>query len=65
MIPANEKGSISAEHGVGVMKPNHLHYSKSPEMIAVMQAIKRTLDPNGIMNPYKVLPDASAAQQHA
>jgi len=53
---AKHRGSISAEHGIGVMKPQALHYSKSPVMIELMQTLKRTLDPNGILNPYKVLP---------
>lgn len=49
-------GSISAEHGIGVMKPNHLHYSKSQVAISMMKSIKSSLDPKGILNPYKVLP---------
>jgi len=52
------KGSVSAEHGVGLQKPNYLHYSKSVEAIEMMRSIKDTFDPNGIMNPYKVLPKA-------
>ena len=48
-------GSISAEHGLGVMKPNKLHYSKSPEAIQLMQLMKKTLDPNQILNPYKTV----------
>lgn len=51
------KGSISAEHGIGLMKPNKLHYSKSTEMIDYMQRIKKMFDPEGIMNPYKVIPN--------
>jgi FAD/FMN-containing dehydrogenase len=49
-------GSVSAEHGVGLQKASYLHYSKSDEMIACMKGIKGVFDPNGIMNPYKVLP---------
>ena len=49
------KGSVSAEHGIGLQKPTYLKYSKTPEMIAVMKTIKKALDPNGILNPYKVL----------
>lgn len=49
-------GSVSAEHGIGVMKPNHLHYSKPQPAIALMKSIKATLDPKGILNPYKVVP---------
>ncbi|KAL6060681.1 D-2-hydroxyglutarate dehydrogenase, mitochondrial [Balamuthia mandrillaris] len=54
---ARQGGSISAEHGLGLMKRNHIHYSKSAEDVKYMQAIKRLFDPTGIMNPYKVLPD--------
>lgn len=53
---AEQRGSVSAEHGIGVMKPGALRYSKSLEMIAVMKSVKNALDPNGILNPYKVLP---------
>ena len=48
-------GSISAEHGVGVMKRDLLPSIKDKTAIEVMRAIKRTLDPNGILNPGKVL----------
>ena len=47
-------GSISAEHGVGMTKRDYLSYSRSPEEIAVMKAIKAVFDPNGIMNPGKI-----------
>ncbi|PVV05288.1 hypothetical protein BB560_000193 [Smittium megazygosporum] len=50
-------GSISAEHGIGIVKPDCLKYSKSPEMISLMKKIKNHFDPNGILNPYKVLPN--------
>jgi len=48
------RGSISAEHGVGLLKKDYLGYSRSPEEMAVMRAIKRALDPKNIMNPRKV-----------
>jgi FAD/FMN-containing dehydrogenase len=48
-------GSISAEHGIGQLKREELLRYKSPVEIAVMRAIKRTLDPLGLMNPGKVL----------
>ena len=48
-------GSISAEHGVGVMKRDILHLYKDPVALDLMRALKRTLDPNGILNPGKVL----------
>jgi D-lactate dehydrogenase (cytochrome) len=48
-------GSISAEHGVGVMKRDILPDYKDPVAIDLMRALKRTLDPNGILNPGKVI----------
>jgi FAD/FMN-containing dehydrogenase len=48
-------GSISAEHGVGVMKRDILPEYKDPVAIDLMRALKKTLDPNGILNPGKVL----------
>uniref|UniRef100_A0A1D1XNW2 Probable D-2-hydroxyglutarate dehydrogenase, mitochondrial n=1 Tax=Anthurium amnicola TaxID=1678845 RepID=A0A1D1XNW2_9ARAE len=53
---AMHKGSISAEHGLGLMKADKIYYSKSPETVTLMASLKRLLDPNGILNPYKVLP---------
>ena len=46
-------GSISAEHGVGMTKRDYLHYSRSPEEIACMKAIKAVFDPDGIRTPGK------------
>jgi FAD/FMN-containing dehydrogenase len=54
-IVAQFGGSISAEHGVGVMKRDLLPGVKDPVAFEVMRAIKRTLDPKGILNPGKVL----------
>lgn len=48
-------GSISAEHGIGRMKAEQLAAIKSPVEMGVMRAIKAALDPNGILNPGKVL----------
>jgi len=50
-------GSISAEHGIGLLKKPYLGYSRAPEEIALMKAIKRTMDPKGILNPGKVIDD--------
>lgn len=50
------KGSVSAEHGLGAMKAEMIGYSKSEKAIDTMRVIKNALDPQGIMNPYKVLP---------
>ncbi len=48
-------GSVSAEHGIGLEKRAYLSYSRSPEEIALMGALKRALDPKGILNPGKVI----------
>ncbi len=56
---AARQGSISAEHGVGLLKRDFLSYSRSAEEIAVMRSIKAVLDPNGIMNPGKLFGPAS------
>ena len=48
-------GSISAEHGIGRLRREELKTYKSPVALDVMRSIKTTLDPNGIMNPGKVL----------
>jgi len=48
-------GSISAEHGIGVLKRDELPEVKDKTAIALMRAIKTMLDPHGIMNPGKVL----------
>jgi FAD/FMN-containing dehydrogenase len=48
-------GSISAEHGVGVLKRDLLPAVKDPVALDLMRALKRTLDPHGILNPGKVL----------
>ncbi|MCB1475912.1 MAG: FAD-binding oxidoreductase [Rhodobiaceae bacterium] len=48
-------GSISAEHGIGSYKRDLLAKTKDPVALAMMRAIKRTLDPSGILNPGKIL----------
>jgi len=48
------RGSISAEHGVGLLKKPYLQYSRSDAEIGVMQALKKVFDPNNIMNPGKI-----------
>lgn len=48
-------GSISAEHGIGQLKRNLLAETKSAVEMDMMRAVKQALDPNGIMNPGKVL----------
>ncbi|MBK9445510.1 MAG: FAD-binding oxidoreductase [Betaproteobacteria bacterium] len=48
-------GSISAEHGIGQLKREEILRYKSPVEMEMMRAIKRALDPRGLMNPGKVL----------
>jgi D-2-hydroxyglutarate dehydrogenase len=52
---ATERGSISAEHGIGFWKKNDIHYSQSPESVALMRKLKHMFDPAGILNPYKLV----------
>ena len=49
-------GSISAEHGIGRMKVDHLDLSRSQTEIAAMRAVKEAWDPKGLMNPGVLLP---------
>ncbi len=48
-------GSISAEHGIGVLKREELQARKSPVALALMRSIKQALDPAGRMNPGRLL----------
>jgi D-lactate dehydrogenase (cytochrome) len=54
-IVARLGGSISAEHGIGQLKTGLLKQAKDPVALEMMRAIKTALDPNGILNPGKVL----------
>jgi FAD/FMN-containing dehydrogenase len=54
-LAADCGGTISAEHGVGVAKARWLALTRSPGELAAMAAIKRALDPDGILNPGAVL----------
>jgi FAD/FMN-containing dehydrogenase len=49
------EGSISAEHGVGQLKRHELAERGSPVKLNWMRAIKRALDPQGLLNPGKVI----------
>ena len=48
-------GSVSAEHGIGQLKTDLLKQVKNPVALDMMRAIKTALDPNGILNPGKML----------
>lgn len=50
------RGSISAEHGVGLLKRDFLGYSRSDDEIALMRGLKALFDPDQILNPDKLLP---------
>jgi FAD/FMN-containing dehydrogenase len=47
-------GSISAEHGIGISKRPYLRHSRSEAEIALMRAIKKAVDPKGILNPGRI-----------
>ncbi|MYF28652.1 MAG: FAD-binding oxidoreductase [Gammaproteobacteria bacterium] len=55
-LVAARGGSISAEHGVGMLKRDFLGFSRSSAEIEIMRAVKTALDPKGVMNPGKLLP---------
>lgn len=48
-------GTISAEHGVGRLKKDHLAVTRSPEEIALMRTLKQALDPTGTLNPGRII----------
>ncbi len=52
---AERGGSFSAEHGIGALKREELARRKSPVALGLMRAIKAALDPQGLMNPGRVL----------
>jgi FAD/FMN-containing dehydrogenase len=57
-LVASLHGSISAEHGIGTAKRRYLHLVRSDAEIATYRAIKAALDPNGILNPHVLIPEA-------
>ena len=54
-------GTISAEHGIGELRKHELAKRQPPAALAAMRAIKQALDPQGVLNPGRVLPRADAA----
>lgn len=55
------EGSLSGEHGVGISKRNWVDRELGPEVLGLMRQIKHQFDPDGILNPDKVLPGSTAA----
>lgn len=48
------RGSVSAEHGIGLLKRSHLHHSRREIEVELMRSVKRALDPTGMFNPGKI-----------
>jgi len=54
-------GTLSGEHGIGLLKKQFMELDLGRDAIALMRRIKDAIDPNGIMNPGKVFPDPGGA----
>ena len=54
-------GTLSGEHGIGLLKKQFMELDVGPDALAVMRAIKDAIDPLGIMNPGKIFPDPGGA----
>ena len=63
-ITVSLKGSVSGEHGIGTAKAPFIGLELDAPTIAVMQAVKKALDPNNIMNPGKIFPGLASNQDH-
>ncbi len=48
-------GTVTAEHGIGLARRDYLELQRGPEAVAIMRSIKAALDPQGILNPGRVL----------
>jgi len=58
------KGSLSAEHGVGIARTEYMREQLGDELLGVMREIKRTFDPKNIFNPGKIFSDGPAPDGH-
>jgi len=54
-MKAENSGSISAEHGLGLMKAPYIRYSRDETAIDMMKQIKQMFDPKGLLNPGKYI----------
>ncbi len=52
-------GTLTGEHGIGVLKAPYLEFEQSPELIALQQKLKAVFDPQGLLNPDKIFPRAN------
>lgn len=52
-------GTLSGEHGIGVLKAPYLALEQSPELIALQRRVKDAFDPRGVLNPGKIFPASS------
>ena len=50
-------GTLSGEHGIGLLKQKYLHLDIQDETLEVMRTIKKALDPHNILNPGKIFPE--------
>ena len=57
-ICADAGGTISGEHGIGIEKLKEISFVFSESDISFMRQIKKALDPHGLLNPGKVLPES-------
>jgi glycolate oxidase len=54
-------GTLTGEHGIGVLKAAYLPLEQSPDLIALQQDLKRVFDPRGLLNPGKIFPTGHGA----
>jgi glycolate oxidase len=54
------RGTLSGEHGIGVLKAPYLHLEQSAELIALQRDLKRVFDPRGLLNPGKIFASGHA-----
>lgn len=59
------RGSISAEHGIGQLRVGEMPLRKAPLDLELMARLKQALDPDGLLNPGKLLPPPTPARRHA
>ena len=52
------RGTLSGEHGIGILKAPYLGLEQSPALIALQRDLKRVFDPAGLLNPGKIFPQA-------